>query len=253
MSLEIVLVAYFMPSIVSTGKECSERIWCRSGQLTKASPAATNVVCPACLMGIETIVRICTMFEFTLGYLVDSAVDITAVDIAGVVIALVNLFAFIYFSWRAWKLQNFLAKQAYASRVMDWGTEVVATMSECTTICELDPGRAGDFFDRRNHLRTRLSELIDRGRWFFENYDKVRFGLWKPGAYQGIAPNVISRIKCVHKYVEELNYREIGQNPSLRQKIVDQKRKFVSEIQVFVRPQEALEQIKSMEGKKQHS
>ena len=188
------------------------------------------------------------MFEVTLGNLVDSAVELAAL-----VIASVNLIVLVYFSTRARKLQHFLAKQAYASRVMDWATEVVANMSECTTICELDPGRAGDFFDRRNQLRTRLSELIDRGRWFFENEDKVRFGLWKPGAYQGIAPNAISRIKCVLKYVEKLNYKEIGQNPCLRQEIVDQKRKFVSEIQDFVRPQEALEQIKKMEEKQQQS
>lgn len=128
-------------------------------------------------------------------------------------------------------------RQSYRSEVIGWANEVVAVMSECTILCELDPERAPNFFQQRNHLRSRLSELIDRGRWFFKN-KRSGFGHWKEGAYQGIAPEILGYIKDVHKRVEELNYEKTNDNPLQRQRIVDQKRKFVSKIQKFVLPSE---------------
>ena len=140
-------------------------------------------------------------------------------------------------------VQKFNFQQSYRSAVVGWADEVVAVLSECVTICELDPKRAGNFFDQRNRLRTRLSELIDRGRWFFENGKDSGFGHWKQGAYQGIAPESISCIKTVLLCVEKLNYSEIDDNPSQRKQIVDHKRKFVSEIQDFVQPAETYKEF----------
>ena len=116
-------------------------------------------------------------------------------------------------------------------------------MSECVTICELDPEKMSDFFYQKNHLRTQLSSLIDQGRWFFENDTDNGYGLWKQAAYRGIAPQAISCIKEVLLLVEGLDYMKIDSNPCQRQPIVDQKRRFVSEIQEFVEPSQVHEEL----------
>ena len=140
-------------------------------------------------------------------------------------------------------IQRFNLRQSYRSEVVVWANEVVVALSECVTICELDPARAGNFFDQRNRLRTKLSELIDRGRWFFENDKSSGYGHWKRGAFQGISPKTISCIKDVLSHVQKLNYQKINCNPSQRQPIVALKREFVSEIQDFVQPAETYKEF----------
>ena len=165
------------------------------------------------------------------------------VKVLSVLVAIVSAVISAYFALKSKQrftkslaIQKFNFQQSYRSAVVGWADEVVMVMSECVTICELDPERVGNFFDQRNRLRTRLSELIDRGRWFFEN-DKVSgFGHWKQGAYQGISPKTISCIKDVLYYVERLHYLKKSCNDSQRQPIVNLKRNFVSEIQDFVQP-----------------
>lgn len=131
---------------------------------------------------------------------------------------------------------KFNFQQSYRLAVVDWAEKVVVIMSECVTICELDPAKAENFFNQRNRLRTKLSELIDRGRWFFENDKSSGFGHWKQGAYQGISPTTISCIKDVLYCIEKLDYSEKSCNSSQRQPIVNLKRSFVSEIQDFLQP-----------------
>lgn len=179
----------------------------------------------------------------------------TILDVVALILSCFAIGLTIYFSIKAKRstdenlaIQKFNVIQLYRSKVINWANEVLAVMSECVTICELDPTRAPDFFGRRNHLRTRLSELIDRGRWFFENDKSTGYGQWKQGAYQGIAPETIDCIKEVLCHVEKLNYREIDSNPSQRQSIVDQKRKFTSEIQEFAEPKKALEDLEKLLG-----
>ena len=132
----------------------------------------------------------------------------------------------------ALQLRRVDVQQAYRSRVIDWANEVVAIFSECTTLCELDPQRASDFFSERNRLRSRLSELIDRGRWFFENDRNFPHGQEK---------------RRVNR--EKLNYREMSNNSAHREPIVQFKKDFVDEIQRFVQPSATLSEFGEIQEK----
>lgn len=176
--------------------------------------------------------------------------------VLNVLAVMLSLFAIIiasYFSRKAKRsteenlaIQKFNVMQSYRFKVVDWANEVLAVMSECVTICELDPERAPNFFGQRNCLRTRLSELIDRGRWFFENDKSSGYGHWKQGPYQGIAPRTIECVKEVLRRVEKLNYEKIDSNPSQRQPIVDLKRDFTDEIQKFAEPKKVLQELEEL-------
>ena len=159
--------------------------------------------------------------------------------IAALVSALVATVAMVFTLLSARKAHRLLRLQVrneYLAQVREWACEVVAVMNESVTVCELDPTKANDFFALRNNLRTRLSELIDRGRWFYVNTQQGEIGQWKEGAFKGLAPEVISAIKQVLKLVESLNYREKADNSEKRQLIVNEKRKFVSEVQGWLKP-----------------
>lgn len=159
-----------------------------------------------------------------------------------------------YFAYRAQRsaardvaLKEFELQQTYRQRVEEWAREVVAAMSEATTLCELDPARTGDhFFHQRNGLRTKLAELIDRGRWFFEN-DKTGFGEWKRRANQGIVQKPIHCAKKVYRLVEELDYRKADGNGRKRKEIVEQKKDFVDEIQRFLMPSQVHRELEGVE------
>ncbi|MDE2692344.1 MAG: hypothetical protein OXI49_17760 [Acidobacteriota bacterium] len=162
------------------------------------------------------------------------------------VVAFLSMVCSILFAGRAevkarrnLSLREFEIQQAYRARVIEWANEVVAVMSVATIMCELDPARVPDFFSQRNVIRTKLSELIDRGRWFFENDKSSDYGTWKEDAYQGLSPAAISHIKKVEQLISGLNYKEADHNPCQRPLIVSEKRAFVSEIQKFAGPAQA--------------
>ena len=157
-------------------------------------------------------------------------------DLATAIISLSAMVVTIVFTLRGLRLQRLQVRNDYLAHVRKWAMEVVAVMSDCVTACELDPEKMNDFFGLRNRLRTRLSELIDTGRWFFENTERGEIGQWKERAFRGLAPEAVSTIKRVNGLIESLNYRETGQNPEKRQLVVDEKKRFVSEIQRILKP-----------------
>ncbi len=157
-------------------------------------------------------------------------------DVVAAIVAVVAMAVTILSARKAYRLHNLQVRNEYLAHVRAWACEVVAVMSESVIACELDPEKVDDFFGLRNDLRTRLSALIDRGRWFYENTAQGEIGQWKERAFRGLAPKVISTIKQVHALVESLNYREADKNTKRRQLIVDAKREFTSEIQEHLKP-----------------
>ena len=151
---------------------------------------------------------------------------------------LLSIFA-LCVSYIALKLSYFNTIQAYDNRLIAWASEVIQLMSDSIILCELDPEKmnGSEFFDLRNQIRSKYMELIDRGRWFYTNEKGNEYGQWKEGAYQGIAPRVISYIKDALGYIEQLNYTKKACTPDdkdLRIAIVESKRLFTSAIQAHI-------------------
>ena len=168
-------------------------------------------------------------------------------DLVAAGVAIIAMLATLLQARKVYRLQRLQIRIQYRSNVRDWAREVVAVMSECVIVCELDPRKAIGFFSLRNRLRARLSELIDCGRWFYENTDQEDYGQWKEGAFRGLAPKAISEIKTVHKLIEKLNYRQVDANPCKRDLIVTAKRQFASEIQALLQPSSILDELKLLD------
>lgn len=133
---------------------------------------------------------------------------------------------------------------SYTNSVRVWGDDVMETLSESIILCEIDPKRARNFFERRNDNRKAYFRLIDTGRWFFPNDNEDNYGQWKPRAYQGLTQDVIHSLKKSLDAVGELNYVEAANNYSLRQEIVNQKRNICSEIFLAINPKKVSAAVK---------
>ena len=123
--------------------------------------------------------------------------------------------------------------QEYNSSIRAWGWQVIDKLTEAVSLCDLDPQKMkqGEFFEHRRQMLTDLSSLFDKGRLFFPNTDQDKVGLDKPSAFRGLRQQGLSLLNCAHELVKSLNYEEQEPNRPKRQKIVDVKREFTSEIQ----------------------
>ena len=148
------------------------------------------------------------------------------------------------------RLQRFQARQNLRNHARAWADEVVANMQDGITQCfiyERNPDNAVASL-QFTRLAGKMSELIDRGRWHFENDKASGFGEWKEGAYQGLAPEAIHVMKKAHGYLVSA-----AVNPSdtsydygdLRTNLTMHKREFVSEVQDFVQPSRSIGELVS--------
>jgi hypothetical protein len=142
------------------------------------------------------------------------------------------------------------SKQKYFEDLRKWADELTDILSEAVHLCELDPKRVvGEaFFDRRMRIRTALSSMIDRGRWFFPNVDSGEHGRDKPLAFRGYRHEVLDSLVMAYNQLTELNYKT-GGDAHCRGILVQAKRQFVSQIQKVldpVRRQEEFEKITQM-------
>lgn len=172
-------------------------------------------------------------------------------------ISLVAMLVSVGFSFIAWaatrkqiRLQRFQARQTLRNHARAWADEAVGTLQEGITQCFIymqnpDSVAASLYFTR---LAGKLSELIDRGRWHFENDKDSGFGQWKEGAFQGLAPKAIAVLKKAHhQFVGAANDppKEPCGYDCLRGRLTVHKREFVSEVQEFVKPSQSMEEVDS--------
>ena len=147
---------------------------------------------------------------------------------------------------RQFRLQRFQAEQALRNHARQWADEVVSVLQDGITHCFIyeqspDSAVASLHFTR---VAGKMSELIDRGRWHFENDKDSGFGRWKEGAYQGLAPEAISVLKSAHVYlVRAAKDPDLCLQDDLREALIRQKRAFVSEVQDFVQPSRSMNEL----------
>jgi hypothetical protein len=94
----------------------------------------------------------------------------------------------------------------------------------------------GEFFKTRHDLRSQLSALIDRGRWFLPNDSPEDYGATKPAAFRGVRHGALDALVSCLRILEALNYKEKACNPQSRDAAVEYKRTFVSHIQEALDP-----------------
>ena len=129
------------------------------------------------------------------------------------------------------RMERFRLEQEQRERVRAWGDEVVGWVQaaiDCAAKAQKDGSRKAE----RAELAGKLSELVDRGRWLFENVKTTQYGSWKEVAYQGFRPKVLDIVLDAFDLVRVKE--ENG--PLDRKALIETKRQFVSEIQELVKP-----------------
>ena len=157
-------------------------------------------------------------------------------------------------------------RNQYFATIRTWAEAAVETMSDAIVLCEYDPRQLekGEFYDRRQKIRARLWSLIDRGRFFFPNYDPKntpKIGQDKPTAYQGYRHEVLDQLVFSVRVVKILSYvDQAGEyenkggrivaysNWDRRDELVRYQRQFVSYIQEVLAPQKVDREMRALMG-----
>jgi len=136
----------------------------------------------------------------------------------------------------------------YHTDLRTWADEAVNVLSRTALLCELDPARMveGMFFNLRHDLRSQLSALIDRGRWFLPNKTPEAYGPAKPMAFRGFRDAALDALVHSLRILEALNYQEKASNAEKREVIIESKRTFVNEIQETLDPRSWVSDIASL-------
>jgi len=138
-----------------------------------------------------------------------------------------------------------------------WADAVSERMTDAIFLCDLDPPQLleGEFFRKRHILRTRLSALIDRGRWFLPNINDDGHGKSKPIAYQGHRQLALECVVDAFQTVSELDCKAQAPNKQAQPNLIKTKREFVAEIQTILDPRahaketiKLIESVKPMQG-----
>jgi len=121
-----------------------------------------------------------------------------------------------------------------------WAEEVSDRMTEAIFLCALDPKRLseGEFFRKRHLLRTKLSALVDRGRWFLPNIPDGDYGMEKPVAYRGHRHQSLDCVIETFRIVSEFDCHDQTPNKKIQPELIKAKRDFVTEIQTILNPRE---------------
>jgi hypothetical protein len=128
-------------------------------------------------------------------------------------------------------------RRQYFSEMRRWADAGCDQLSEAVHLCDLDPATSAvDFVACRHALRVSLSSLIDRGRWFFPNLRDHEVGVDRDKAYRGFRPPVLDELVAAYRLVGKLDPEGHASNAELREPLVSAKRRFSSEIQVYLDP-----------------
>ena len=87
----------------------------------------------------------------------------------------------------AYRVQVMGVRNQYFAELRRWADDACDLLSSALHLCDLNPKKcqSPSFFDRRLEVLSRLSGVIDRGRWFFPNDQQAGVGTDKLEAFQG--------------------------------------------------------------------
>ena len=123
----------------------------------------------------------------------------------------------------------------YYSEVRQWADSALDALCELMGICYLDPtGTRFGFREEQVAILSRLSSLIDRGRFFLPNTRRDKVGQHKAPAFQGFRHPALDCL--VYSYNEGLaiNYEDGSGNREKAKVIEKNRRKFVGIVQAVI-------------------
>lgn len=118
-----------------------------------------------------------------------------------------------------------------------WADEACNCISIACHLHELND--ENEIQKRCTEIRSQLSSIIDRGRWYFPNKWHKEHGLHKEPAYRGKRQPLLDSLVFAYKIIGELP----ASDPEFRSELVGVQRFFVSEMQEVLNPRKRNEEI----------
>lgn len=140
--------------------------------------------------------------------------------------------------------QNQLREREWAEQyfidVRTWADEVCLHISEALHLSRYSCLASNEAL--RMGLETKLSCLLDTGRWYFPNHWSQDYGKEKEAAYRGIRQPILDYVYDAYNATVALKSEECSQR-SLA-KLVQSQRGFVSEVQKVLDPRRREQEVK---------
>lgn len=116
------------------------------------------------------------------------------------------------------------------SELRRWGEEVVYALSDAVHLCDRIAAFRSqeEFSGELVAIRSRLSALIDVGRFFFPN---MLYGTSSETAYSGIRPPALDHIVYAYRNLAGIEYGGGPANEEIREALVKNKRDFTTVVQ----------------------
>lgn len=129
------------------------------------------------------------------------------------------------------RVESIKTIREYNKELREWANQVVDLMSQAGHLCDIDPQRDDNYFEKRHQLLIQLSSYIDRGRFFLPNDGADQFGHHKPSAYKGFRSAALDHLVTCYRLTQKVNLLEQAPNKELREPLMEAKRRFVSSVQ----------------------
>ncbi|MBT5263842.1 MAG: hypothetical protein HOL85_03355 [Rhodospirillaceae bacterium] len=139
--------------------------------------------------------------------------------------------------WFGRQHQRRLAKIEWTRDVLAWGNECIDVISDAHLIVQFAPSCESSSLNQRYYdVLRRLTSLIDRGRMYFTNVDKHKYGQEKPDAYKGYRPKLLDPLVAAYNDIETLSH-DNSVTISSSARLVQYRRIFVSDLQKEIPPE----------------
>ncbi|MDK8874003.1 MULTISPECIES: hypothetical protein [Paracoccus] len=140
------------------------------------------------------------------------------------------------------KIARFNAQQSERARILSWGQEAMDAIS-AVYILLLMPSTES-FLDKRKDCLSKLTSLIDRGRWLLPNLQHTSYGKNKESAYTGFRQAPLDDLVDVYDILFAAD--SIQECPRIVAKVMKSKRRFASAIQEKLEPRAVEADLKKL-------
>lgn len=117
----------------------------------------------------------------------------TVVAAFAALIALVSACVSIYANWRSRKLSEtsvriaeFNAAQSHRKALFDWASACQDAFADTYALLQFGTSDSLEWVQQAKTSLTKLTSLIDKGRWLLPNVDHEKYGTNKQAAYTGL-------------------------------------------------------------------
>lgn len=144
-------------------------------------------------------------------------------------------------TYKQYQLDAMSFASSWETDLRAWAFDAISVLSEASERCTDVESR--DKCEALSVCRSRLSALIDQGRFFFPNSYHEEYGLDKPEAYRGYRHPILDYLVGAYQIIDTEEAVENFGFDNKKSALTELKRSFVSDVQVALKPRLQIKRI----------